>query len=84
MGYDPGFTILTIFQVIYISDSIIVLAALETLGPFLILFSSAYLKIIQKRFEGLRKSSRNDLKVADSLDYHEIRELIIFHQRVLE
>ena len=65
-------------------ELVILYSAIETVGPFLILFSSAYLKIIQQRLAHMRKSVGINLKVADSLNYDEIRGCVIFHQKVLE
>lgn len=84
MKYDPEFTLVAILQAIYLADVIILFSAIETAGAFLILFSAAYFKIIQKRLEGFKNSLGTNLQVADSLDYNEIRECVIFHQKVLE
>ena len=82
--YDPEFTIVSIIQIIYQMDILILYAGLETVGPFVILFACGYLKVIQRRFEEISKSVETDSHSLASLSYADIRNCIIFHQKILK
>ena len=82
--YDPEFTIVSIIQTIYMMGILILYTGLETIGPFMILFACGYLKVIQRRFEGMSKTVETYPHLPNSLSYADIRHCIIFHQKILK
>ena len=83
--FDPEWTAVTTFQVMYAIDMTALLSGLETVGPFLALYACAGLKVVCNRFEEMSQSSVESVSsTRDILSFTEVRDCIIFHQKVLK
>ena len=90
MQDDFWYVTVSILQSVVCYTIVVIVAGIETVGPFLIMMACGYLRVIQYRFMALTNVPNDNGLTKDNavnmekLPVHEILSCVKFHQKIME